>query len=39
MSLQGAEQWRCGSDMQSELKNTLKYTKNILNDNFEERQN
>jgi len=25
--------------MQSELKNTLKYTKNILNDNFEERQN
>jgi len=25
--------------MQSELKNTLKYTKNILNNNFEERQN
>ena len=34
MSLKGAEQWYCESDMQNEFKNTLKYTKNIMNDNF-----
>ena len=39
VSLSRAEQWYCESDTQSEFKNTLKYTKNILNDNFEERQN